>query len=306
MPWIFGTWHMCSELLQLYALCSSWCQGSLRRTRVWLEVSFKVFQPIGNEWYFMAAAVRDLCILLFTPHWLPPFSPEAEIIIVCAGGKKWTVLPTSPFQTVECTIITEAQGEQTSDSTWTCSHVKSVSHTQLHPQRFFLLTAFASQPVSDTNWQQPAAKTTAAAMVLGVRTWAECFILSGLDKGPVCILPILNTESTPSQDSFLSEKWKSIMLDSSTFSRDPTCLASETSKWAMLTVFGFLPVSAQASIQYSTLPATSNIHCLRPLRPFFWTQISRLLEIVQIVFFNSHLQMKRGSVQKFRMACGMQ
>lgn len=36
----------------------------------------------------------------------------------------------------------------------------------------------------------------------------------------------------------------------------------------MLTVFGFLQVSVQASIQYFALPATSNILCIC-LRPSF-------------------------------------
>lgn len=286
---IFGTWHM-QWTLSVYALCSHGTRWSLGRTGVWLEVSFKVFQPIENGDTSWAVADRDLCNLLFTPHWSQPFSPEAGMIIVCVGGKKWTMLPTNPLNAVEGTIITEAHGEQTSDdNTWTCPHVKAVSHTQLHPQRFFLLTAFASQPVSDTDWQQPAAKTTTAAMVLGVVTWAEHCILSGLDKGPICFLPIPNTEPSPSQNSFLSKKWKNSMLNSSTFSRNLMCLASETTKWAMLRVFGFLLLSARASIQCSTLPATSNIHCicLRPRRPSFWSQISRLLEKVQRIHFST-------------------
>ena len=82
---------------------------------MWLEVSFKVFQPIENGDTSWAVADRDLCNLLFTPHRSQPFSPEAGMIIVCVGGKKWTMLPTNPLNAVEGTIITEAHGEQTSD-----------------------------------------------------------------------------------------------------------------------------------------------------------------------------------------------
>lgn len=48
----------CNELLQLYALCSHAARWSLGRTRVRLEVSFKVFQSIETGWYFMGSSCQ--------------------------------------------------------------------------------------------------------------------------------------------------------------------------------------------------------------------------------------------------------